>query len=213
MKEFEVNRELYLYNIRKIDGYFYSIVKRFRKNLGLLSILLYPRTQNELDYAYHYLTYYHMEENINTLLEKEKLVVPVEENTAVKFIISLKDLYEDKKALKKKLNTFDEVVDPSEYAKIISDSYILKTYVADARKYIFDSTGINITNKTLNYINNTMYNMVLPPLDNIYITSKMKKVDGKIRTLYLHLLFTVDQVYNIMKEIFNECEKESNKKL
>lgn len=213
MKDFERNREIYLHNIKKEDGYFYSIVNRFRNDLGLLSILLYPRNENELDYAYHYMNFFHMEYNIRELLATKKLVVPLEENTAIKFIISLKGLYNNKKALKKRLNAFDEIVEPSEYARMISDSAIIKTYINEAKKYIKESVGFNVSDDTLYFINNTMYNMILPPLDNIYVTKKMKVVDAEIRKLHFRLLFTDNEILGALKEVVKELKEEENIKL
>ncbi len=213
MKQFEIEKEVYLYNIKKVDGYFYSIVRRYRNDLELLSILLNPRNSNELDYAYHYLNFFHMEGNIAELLNQKKLNIPVEENTAVKFIISLKDIYNNQKALRKRLNVFDETVEPSEYARIISDSVIMQTYMNDAKKYISESVGFNVSNKTLNFINKEMYSIIMPPLDNIYITERMKKVDGEIRKYHFRLLFTDEQIFGALKELVNEVEEAYDIKL
>ena len=178
---FKKEREVYLYEIMSKPGFIESVASRFKGNPELLSIIIYPRTSNELEYAQHYLDYFALEQMIFTASKLGSLNVPMEENTAIKFIVKLKDLFNDEKALKKYLSAFDVNVNPEEYANLIFDSITMLTYDENkTKRYISLQVGSIVDEKTYELINNILKNYILPPTSNIYVTEKQKEVGRKL---------------------------------
>ena len=205
---FKKEREIYLYELVSKPGFIESTAARYKNNPELLSIIIYPRTSNELEYAQHYLNYSAIEQIIFASSTLDTFNIPMEENTAIKFIVELKELFGNEKALKKYLSVFDINVTPDEYANLIFDSISMLTYDENkTKRYINLQVGSIVDEKTYELINNTLKEFILPPTSNIYITKKQKEVE-RILVNKCEAL-KPDKMLAMLAEVLNQLKGET----
>ena len=150
MKSFEEQKKEYFNKLEKY-GEFLKQLSEKKENKELVSILLLPKDEKELEFANHYIMF--LEDTIGVVSNAmcENLVkINLNDNIFIKYMIdTINSLYsnnsiEEIKKIKKKYDG----TDPKTTAQVIYEMYvILSSDPEEMGKFICDKCGFDMTNQ------------------------------------------------------------------